>query len=59
MAKLEVHSTDLKKEIRERRQVEAVLLSSEEMFSKAFRSSPNGIFITTLEELRFINVNDR
>ena len=59
MAKLEVHSTDLKKEIRERRQVEAALLSSEEMFSKAFRSSPNGIFITTLEDLRFINVNDR
>jgi PAS domain S-box-containing protein len=58
MEKLEVYSTDLQKEIQERKQAEAALRSSEEMFSKAFRSSPNGIFIATLADLRLINVNE-
>ncbi|MBI5419848.1 MAG: cache domain-containing protein, partial [Deltaproteobacteria bacterium] len=31
---------------------------SEEMFSKAFRSSPNGISIETLKDMRFLNVNE-
>ncbi len=32
--------------------------SSEEMFSKAFRSSPSGISITSMADMRFINVNN-
>ncbi|MBI5443669.1 MAG: PAS domain S-box protein [Deltaproteobacteria bacterium] len=31
---------------------------SEEMFSKAFRSSPNGISISTLKDIRLLNVNE-
>jgi PAS domain S-box-containing protein len=58
MQKLEAYSTNLKKEIQERTQAEAALSASEEMFSKAFRSSPHGIAITALEDQRFINVND-
>jgi PAS domain S-box-containing protein len=58
MQKLEAYSTSLKKEIQERSQAEAALSASEEMFSKAFSSSPHGIAITALEDQRFINVND-
>jgi PAS domain S-box-containing protein len=58
MAKLEAYSTDLKKEIHERKQIEDALRDSEEMFSKAFLSSPNAIFIASLEDQRFINVNN-
>lgn len=58
MTKLEAYSTDLKREIHERQQVENALRDSEEMFSKAFLSSPNAIFIATLEKQRFINVNN-
>jgi PAS domain S-box-containing protein len=58
MQKLEAYSTSLKKEIQERTQAEAALSASEEMFSKAFRSSPHGIAITGLDDQRFINVND-
>jgi PAS domain S-box-containing protein len=58
MERLEKNSTSLKEEIRERKQVEQALRSSEEMFYKAFNSSPNAISITTLKEQRFINVND-
>ena len=58
MTKLEAYSTDLKKEIHERKQVEDALRDSEEMFSKAFLSSPNAIFIAGLEDQRFINVNN-
>lgn len=58
MQKLEIYSTSLKKEIQERTQAEAALSASEEMFSKAFRSSPHGIAITALDDQRFINVND-
>ncbi|MDJ0783976.1 MAG: cache domain-containing protein [Desulfosarcinaceae bacterium] len=58
MQKLEVYSKSLKKEIQERTQAEAALSASEEMFSKAFRSSPHGIAITALDDQRFINVND-
>jgi PAS domain S-box-containing protein len=58
MQKLEAYSTSLKKEIQERTQAEAALSASEEMFSKAFSSSPHGIAITTIEDQRFINVND-
>ncbi len=58
MEKLEIYSTDLQKEIAERKQAEAALRSSEEMFSKAFRSSPSGILIADLADLRLINVNE-
>lgn len=37
---------------------EEALRLSEEKFSKAYRSSPDWIVISTLEEGRFINVND-
>jgi diguanylate cyclase (GGDEF)-like protein/PAS domain S-box-containing protein len=46
------------RDITQRRQAEAALLFSEEKFSKAFRSSPNPIAITTMQEGRFIEVND-
>jgi PAS domain S-box-containing protein len=42
----------------ERKQAEEALQESEDKFSKAFRSSPNTIAITTLKEGRFIEVND-
>ncbi len=58
MEKLEAYSTNLKKEIQERKQAEEALRWSEEMFSKAFSSSPNGICIITLDDTRFINVNE-
>jgi PAS domain S-box-containing protein len=44
--------------ITERQQAEAALKESEEKFSKAFRSSPDAIAITTLEDGKFIEVND-
>lgn len=58
MAKLEAYSTDLKREFKERQQAEEALRASEEMFSKAFLSSPNGLYILSLKDLHFINVND-
>lgn len=42
----------------ERRQAEKALEESEEKFSKAFRSSPNAVAITTLRGSRFLEVND-
>lgn len=45
-------------EITEHRQAEEALRESEEKFSKAFRASPDIITITTLEDGRFIEVND-
>ena len=44
--------------ITEHRQAEEALKESEEKFSKAFRASPDIITITTLEDSRFIEVND-
>ncbi|MCP4747345.1 MAG: PAS domain S-box protein [Desulfobacteraceae bacterium] len=58
MEKLEAYSADLKKEIKERQQAEIALRCSEEMFSKAFRLSPNAIFIVNLKSMRIINAND-
>jgi len=58
MEKLEQSSINIQKEVQDRKQTEEALKLSEEMFSKAFQSSPNGIFITTLKDFRFINVND-
>jgi PAS domain S-box-containing protein len=46
------------RDITERKQAEQALLASEEKFAKAFRSSPNAMAISTLEEGRFLDVND-
>jgi PAS domain S-box-containing protein len=58
MERLEHYSKNLRQEIAERRQAQEALRLSEEMFSKAFQSSPNAICITSLKTKRFINVND-
>lgn len=58
LERLEAYSGSLKAEIAEREQAEKALRLSEEMFSKAFRSSPNAIAILTLRDGHFLNVND-
>lgn len=45
-------------EISERKQAEQELVESEELFSKAFRTSPNLMVISTLEEGRIVDVNE-
>lgn len=46
------------RDVTERKESEKALRLSEEMFSKAFRSSPSGMFIATIEEGKLLNVND-
>ncbi len=48
----------LEREIAKHNQTEARLRLSEQKFSKAFRSNPDPIIITTFEDERFIEVND-
>ncbi|KOR34454.1 hypothetical protein AM228_23860 [Planktothricoides sp. SR001] len=57
-AKVQERTEELEEQIRVRAQTEAALRLSEEKFSKAFRSSPNPIVITTLAAGKFIEVND-
>jgi PAS domain S-box-containing protein len=45
-------------DITEIKQADEALRESEEKFSKAFRSSPNTMVITTLKDGKFIEVND-
>lgn len=58
MDKLQVYSRDLRAEIAEKKRNEQALKLSEEMFSKAFHSSPSGMFIASLDSGKVINVND-
>lgn len=46
------------RDVSERKKSEKALRLSEEMFSKAFRSSPSGMFIAASQDSRIINVND-
>jgi PAS domain S-box-containing protein len=46
------------RDITERKQAEACLQSLAQKFSKAFRCSPNSITISTLNEGRYVEVND-
>ena len=55
---LPVHHIAIVQDITKRKQVEATLHESEERFGKAFRSSPNPIWITAMESGRCIDVND-
>ena len=55
------HQTGIRGVVRnvtKRIQVQNALLLSEEMFSKAFQSSPCGMFVADIENGRLINVND-
>ena len=47
------------RDVTQRVRSEKALRMSEEMFSKAFRCSPSGIFIASITDSRLINVNDR
>lgn len=58
MDTLERSSRKLQEEILQRKRNEQALKLSEEMFSKAFRSSPSGMFIATLDGSKILNVND-
>lgn len=58
METLEVYHADLASEIKKHKESETALRLSEEMFSKAFRCSPSGMFIASLTDNRVINVND-
>ncbi|MDM8537230.1 cache domain-containing protein [Desulfobacterales bacterium HSG17] len=58
MERLQLYSNNLRQEIFERRQAEQALRLSEEMFSKAFDLSPNGIAILSWDNKRFININN-
>lgn len=55
---LEEKNLLLQEEIRSRKLAESALRLSEEKFSKAFRSSPHPLTISTLEEGRYIEVNE-
>lgn len=48
----------LNRHVDEQTKSEQALRLSEEMFSKAFRSSPSSMFIAVLKDKRIINVND-
>ncbi len=54
---LEEQNHLLQDEIRSRELVQSALRISETKFSKAFRSSPGAMMITTLEDCRFLEIN--
>ena len=53
------HYEGTHEDIQGRKEAEEALRASEERFSKAFRSNPAPVAITTIDEGRFIEVNDR
>ncbi|MBU0971380.1 MAG: cache domain-containing protein [Proteobacteria bacterium] len=58
MDTLDQYGTHLKSEINGHKMTAQALKLSEEMFSKAFTSSPSSMFIAALKDLRLMNVND-
>jgi len=58
-AELSIINKELRKEIENRKQMEKKLKVSEEKFLKAFHSSPDAITLTTMEDGRFLEINDR
>lgn len=58
MEKLEAYDSSLRAEIADREQAESALRLSEELFAKAFRSSPTGIAILRVRDRRFVDAND-
>ncbi len=58
MEKLEQYSTRLTSEISQHHKTEKALRISEEIFSKAFRSSPSGMFIAAMKDTKILNAND-
>lgn len=50
---------DLEREMAEREQAEEALRHVEERFAKAFHANLSGIAITTIDEGRYVDVNDR
>jgi len=46
------------RDVSQRKKSEKSLKLSEEMFSKAFRSSPSGMFIAAMKDTKIINAND-
>jgi PAS domain S-box-containing protein len=58
-AELSIINKELRQEIENRKQVEKKLRVSEEKFLKAFHSSPDAITLTTMEDGRFVEINDR
>ncbi len=58
MEKFEQYSKSLQAEIAERKVAEEALRSSEEKFSKAFKSSPNGLCLISINDMRIMEVNE-
>lgn len=58
-AELSTINKELRQEIENRKQVEKKLRVSEEKFLKAFHSSPDAITLTSMEDGRFVEINDR
>src|SRR5512135_3519647 len=53
------HYEGTHEDIQGRKEAEEALRASEERFSKAFRSNPAPVAITTIDEGLFVDVNDR
>lgn len=58
MDTLEIYHSELNEKMEMQKETAAALRLSEEMFSKAFRCSPSGMFIASLKDARVMNVNE-
>lgn len=58
VAKCEDGLSSLWQDVTERKQADRALLLSEERFSKSFNANPSAMSITTLDEGRYIDVNE-